>query len=1281
MRHLTNFKIIFGLFLSLTGYSFGQEHSLDWNTEPKEILTEKGPTFVLDFLGAVHGEEFAYLPAYPIDLKGNVAEVTIKNAQYKPLQEWELTFLDPKYLGTEPTTEILHYTKNGEPISSVTVFPLRVNPKNNVAEKLVAFDLELVYSKTPVGVELKTTSTTSSVFSSGTIYKLSVISDGIYKIDYDYLSNMGVDVDNINPNSIHLYGNGGGMLPQANDESRYDDVTENRILIVGGNDGSFDENDYILFMGHGQTKWDYDSNSGRFKHTKNLYDDVNHYFLKIDNNANGLRVNSAASVSGATKTFTAFDEHVAMESDQINLLSSGREWYGDEFNFTVSRNYTINTPGLVAGTDLSITSAIMVASSSPNLFNVFANGNLLGQHNNNCTNTPCATTAAYGTKGGDNTMVFNLNASALGNPSAIYFQYDFNKLGNTSARGFMNYIAINYKRSLTLFGNKFLKFRAAESLQHSVSAFNIAFASAFTRVWDITEPTKPLAISGTLSGTTYAVGVETDTLREFIAFNINDDFQAPTFEGTVANQNIHGITTPPELLIITHASLVPQAERLAAFRRSNDNMTVSVLTVDQIYNEFSSGNQDVTALRDCAKMLYDRGDASNSLKYILLFGDASYDYKDRIPLNTNLVPVYESRQSLNNIRSYSSDDYFGFLDDDEGEWLETTTGNHSLDVGVGRLPVKNLVEATHVVNKLISYALNLESYGNWRNKVAFVADDGDNNLHLKDADLLANKVETNHDFLNVEKIYLDAYPQLSTPSGQSSPQTYLAIDKAMDNGVLVLNYTGHGGEAGWAEERILTGTQLVNKENSNNLPIFVTATCEFGRYENPSTLSSAEIAILNPNGGAIGLLTTTRAVYAFSNFAINNALYDYMFPTTDSVYKRFGEVIKDTKNTSSALISVNNRNFSLLGDPSMAIAIPRKRIKVTQINGVPVSSDADTIRALEKLTITGEVVTNLGSKMGGYNGELEVIIYDKKSEVNTLGNQNPKTSFMAQNNYIFKGTATITNGEFSISLIVPKDIAYQYEYGKISLYAKQDNGYTDATGAYTNLVVGGSSSTIVNDNTPPKIKLYMDDESFKYAGTTGSSPLFIAYLSDDNGINLASGGIGHDIVATLDGEQIIMNEYYNAEKDDYTQGKVLYQFNDLEGGEHLITLKVWDTHNNSATSQLLFIVEPDNQIKITDLYNYPNPFSDQTTIVFDHNRAGENLDVTLKIYNMTGYLVRTITKEYISSDSLVTDITWDGTDDSGKKIPTGVYIYHLFVRSETDETTSFKTQKLVIINN
>ena len=385
------------------------------------------------------------------------------------------------------------------------------------------------------------------------------------------------------------------------------------------------------------------------------------------------------------------------------------------------------------------------------------------------------------------------------------------------------------------------------------------------------------------------------------------------------------MTEVPTMLIVTHANFLETAQDFANYKTEEKGILTKVVTVDQVYNEFSSGAQDITAIRDMAKMLYDR---SANFKFLLLFGDASYDYKNRIKENTNYVPTYQAYESMNDIKTYTSDDYFGFLEDTEGTWSESGQ-NHTLDIGVGRFPIQTIEQATGIINKIKNYH-NKELYGNWKNEITFVADDGDDNLHMKDANSLASDINQNFSEYNANKIYLDAFVQTSSAQGETSKTASEEINRQLDRGTFIVNYTGHGGEIGWTQEQILTVPQI-NSWTNKQLPLFVTATCEFGRYDDPVRISGAEYTLINPNGGAIAIISTTRPVYASSNKQLNDQFYKAVFlPNKDGSMPTLGEVMISTKNNS--LNGVYNRNFSLLGDPSLTLAYPQETVKITHLN-------------------------------------------------------------------------------------------------------------------------------------------------------------------------------------------------------------------------------------------------------------------------------------------------------------------------------------------------------------
>ncbi len=631
----------------------------------------------------------------------------------------------------------------------------------------------------------------------------------------------------------------------------------------------------------------------------------------------------------------------------------------------------------------------------------------------------------------------------------------------------------------------------------------------------------------------------------------------------IENQNLHG-AGPRDMIIITHPLFREQADRLAAFHEERDNLTVLVTEIGDVYNEFSSGAQDITAIRNFMKLLYDSAPAGEEPRYLLLFGDASFDYKDRIENNSNYVPTWEDEESLVIVYSIASDDYYGFLDG---------PGDNMLDIGIGRLPVQTVEQAIVAVDKIIHYATNTSlTMKDWRNYVCFVADDEDGNLHLRQAEEMAAFIDTNYGVYNIDKIYVDAFPQVSTPGGQRAPDVNKAINSRIDKGSLIMNYTGHGGEVGWGHERFLENSDINSWTNYDHMPIFITATCEFSRYDDPERVSAGEYAYLNPQGGAIAMFTTARATFGGSNFNLNTALFDYMFELNGEEYYRFGDLIRLAKNNGG--VDGNDKKFILLGDPALHLAYPMHDVVTTRINNEEVSSTPDTLQALSKITVEGEVINPLGGG-DGFSGTLYSIVYDKPSKVTTLATDPTSyvNTFDFQNNVLYKGKAQVNDGKFSFTFIVPKDIAYQYGFGKISYYAANET--EDAHGFYRNILVGGLDQLAEPDVNGPSVELFINDEYFAFGGITDENPDMLAFVSDASGINTVGTGIGHDIVAILDGntdKPIILNDFYESDLNSYTSGTIRYPFHNLEEGLHTLSLKVWDVFNNSAEAYLEFTV-------------------------------------------------------------------------------------------------------------
>jgi hypothetical protein len=814
-------------------------------------------------------------------------------------------------------------------------------------------------------------------------------------------------------------------------------------------------------------------------------------------------------------------------------------------------------------------------------------------------------------------------------------------------------------------------FRDSESAgTGEIAEFRIRNAVPGIRVWDITDPFEISEITTHRSGSTVTFKNRTDVLREYIAFD--GGYLKPEITGRISNQNLHGIG-PAEMIIITDPLFMTEALRLAGHRRTNDGMEVVVVTPRQIYNEFSSGKPDVSALRDFIKMLYDRAEnASEMPRYLLLFGNGSYDNRPGDPSGVNFIPTYQSHNSLVPTQSFVSDDFFGLLDDDEGEY------SGLMDIGIGRLPVTTAGQAQAVVNKIIGYN-SAGNKGDWQNMLCFIGDDGDNNIHMRDADFLAEEVKSNYPAYNIDKIYLDAWQKTGTSLGQRYPDVNRAIAERVRKGALIMNYTGHGNELRLADENILDINDVMSWNNDDRLPVFMTATCEFSRFDNPERVSAGEMLLLNPAGGGIALFSTTRLVYATPNFFLNQNFYRFILEKGyDGSHMRLGDVMRLTKiNTGSG---INKRNFTLLGDPSMKLAIPDHRVVFSSINESPVTESTDTLKALSKVTVTGQIINGQGNVMDDFGGLVYHTVFDKKNVVMTLGNDGAVPfSFERRTNIIYKGKASISGGHFSFSFIVPKDIAYHYGNGKISSFAS--DGANDAAGYFNDFIIGGSDPFAHEDTKGPEIELFMNDPDFISGGLTDQNPLLLAFLADSTGINTMGSGIGHDITLVMNNDPsrlIVLNDYYMADADSYQSGTIEYPFSNLAEGNYKLALKAWDVFNNSSEATLDFTVSESSKLALRHVFNYPNPFTENTAFHFEHNQPNTGIDILIQVFTVTGRIVKTINTSINTAGFKPEPIPWDGLDDYGDRIGRGVYIYRIRLRSENGQAAE-KYEKLVIL--
>ena len=1349
MRYLTLWLAVARILL-LTDPAWAQMSSggqtvhvtIRWGTYAEVLSRSGAKRRVPTFATAYHGPD-EQAGTFSLRLEGYVPGGELQNAVFQPFSAADAHLLDVGKLPAALNPRLSHGTARKLPVSYLSLQPVRRNPQSGQPEQLVSFDY--VYARDNAGPAASTlrkgplaargalpeahSYAPASVLASGDWYKIGVPESGIYKLDRATLTKLGLPPQ-FDPRRLQLYGNATGLLPQPNATPRPDDLVQNAVQLVGDNgDATFDDTEYLLFYARGPHVWR--AQDGRFQHVNNIYSDTAYYFLTVG--AAGSRVRPAPPVAGGAPTtdITTFNERLVHEHDLVNLLHSGRQWLGEKLGDGSQKDFVFpNVPDLVSGAPLSITASVAATAASGGTFRLTVNGQPFGQ----AQNTPVIY-GNYFQEVAQTNVTVQQGVMPAATSADLLVTLSYAGPGSPGASGYLDYLEINALRQLNLNG-PVLEFRSLTSAGRTggVNRYVLGSATGAT-VWDVTNPRQPAAVALDAQGTFLA---PTDTLREFVAFRANATLPTPRLFGKVANQNLHALNTDGklDLVIVTHPLFRGEAERLASHRRSVNNLRVAVATTSEVYNEYSSGSQDVTAIRDFMRQIYNRAPTGQNLN-LLLFGDASFDYKskasndraaepdwwrERVPfatsadfdaLNQNFVPTYQSRESFSPFQprtggdgtaSYSSEDYYGLLDESEGEWNELNLGTELMDVGVGRLPVRLPAGATPgsasaneqahaMVTKLIAYDA-AAAYGKWRNRLTLVSDDGNNDLFVgQGSEIIANTLLATDPAYNLHKVYLDLYPQQSVAAGQRSPEANRAIDESFERGSLIINYLGHGGPDGWADEQILTKESVLALRNSNTLPFLVTGTCDFSTYDNPDKTSAGELVLTDnaQGGGAIGLFTTTRVVDAGANAGLNQAFYNRVFqPLPDGRHPGIGTVIMNAKNDYPAG-GTNNRNYTLLGDPSAPLAYPNEQVvlrSLTTEDGRPAAT-ADTLRALSRVKLAGEIRNGAGP-VANFNGTAQVTIFDKPTTVMTLGNEASSSQpddgprrVAIQESIIYDGQATVKDGQFKVDFVVPKDINYNVGLGRISFYAADPGRRTDAHGAQPQ-PVGGASRNAQADTTPPRIRLFLNDTTFASGGLTDLSPTLLANLSDASGINTTGAGIGHEITATLDRDPrqlVVLNDAYTTTVDNFRAGRVKYLLKDLTAGPHVLQLKAWDTYNNSAEHEVEFIAASTEALALDHVLNYPNPFSNITRFNFEHNHTGEDLDVQVQIFTVAGRLVRTLRATVPGSDARQGNhLTWNGRDDYDDQLARGVYVYRLSVRVGANGPTASKYEKLVLLN-
>jgi hypothetical protein len=1119
-----------------------------------------------------------------------------------------------------------------------------------------------------------TTLISNSVLASGDWYRFYVEKSGVYKISKSFLNQIGLNV-NADPRNIKIYGNGGRMLPLLNSTYYPSDLAENAIQVIGESDGIFNDNDYILFYAEGVDNWNAESQTN-----SNLFATKSYYYITNSGQLGKRIQNFIQPTNPSTQTITTFDDYQFHEVDLINVVRTGRQWFGEAFNINNIQEFTFEVPNAVPSSLANLNVIVGSDAFNATTFKVEANSQLVGTINLS------ALTAGSGTELSIAALPSNTTISAS---NTIKIKLTYNNNGVPSAKAYLDNIILKSKRNLTGYGKQFrFKYNDASTLS-GIAEYQLNSASGIKQVWDITDIYNATKFENP-NLNTFLFKANLGEVRNYIAID-EADYYSPLKESQtkVANQdlkgtifkNSQGVFQDIDYLIITPKFLNIQAEKLAAFHRNYSQLNVKAVNLETIYEEFSSGKQDIAAIRNFVKYVYENASSPDKkVKYVNLFGDASFDYKNRIPNNSNIVPIYHALNSTTaGESSYASDDFFGYMDPTEGNLSYYFGG---IDITVGRMLVSSTSQAEEMINKVFEYN-DVKSYGNWRNNYVAISDDSDKpsdvSLQTKQ-NQLADRIVLEKPFLNAKKVLLDSYVQETSSGGNRYPKAREDIFNAFEKGALVFNYLGHGGEDGLTGERIWEKSDGQNLSNQYKYPLFITITCDFSRFDNPYRPTAGEYTYWNPKGGAISMITTIRSIGQGSAEYFNDKLSEYLFSYGSDQYTSIAEALRLAKNSNPS--SSSNIVF-YLGDPALMLAIPKPKIRLTKVNDIPISGTIPDFQSLAYVKLSGEITDENDVLLSSYSGALAVNIFDKniiKATLNNDGNS-PSINFTTLGETIFRGNASVVNGQFEFGFVVPRDIKIPVGNGRISFYSKKNQAFIDNTGVDTSIKIGGINTLAAADTTPPTAKIFMNDQAFINGGITNASPFFLAFIEDENGINTAS-GIGHDIIAILDGNEsspYILNDYYETELDNYKKGKLRFPFRNLAVGLHTIAFKAWDVYNNPISLELQFIVVGDDTMTLTNVLNYPNPFVNYTQFWFTHNHPFEPLEVQVQVMTITGKIVWTKNQIVTTDGFLSREISWDGRDDFGDKIGKGVYIYKLTVKSSLTNKKTEKFEKLVIL--
>ncbi len=1143
---------------------------------------------------------------------------------------------------------------------------------------------------------------TDSPLATGEWFKIPIPREGIYELSASYLERLGLELSSINPQRIQLWGTTGWMLPELNSDDK-PELVQIPIIVEGEDDGVFNDSDRVIFFGNSPHR--VIRNANAFTHEIHPYSNQTYVFLTVASTS-GERLTTTNLSGSASTTISSFTDF-RWKEQELNKAEdrqrSGRFWLGQRIPAT-AQNLPISIlrdtiPGIIPNQSITISGRVYSRALRTTSYNISLNSEPVAQLNIS------RVSGGYLSYNGDaaNGRIFSNTVTPSIENDILEAELIMSN-GDDGATGFVDYLRLEFERELIAERGILTFHPPANSTPSDLANFQLSGFDSPPLIFDITNPVTPIQYPVSSSGSGFSFKAAQDQNRRYLA---QSGFFTPPAGELIPNQNLKGLNSYPDYIIVTNDVFKPYADELAQYRLA-DNLSPLVITQAEILNEFSGGVTDPTAIRNFLKFLWDRAiaDGETLPKYLLLFGDTTYDTKGIVENSfTNHILTYQSPNSLSRIGSYASDDYFGFMDDNEGDF----TAGSRIDIGIGRIPAQTRREARTALDKIYIYE-NPENTGDWQNLFTFAGDDDfpdeslNRDLHVWNADGTADRMNVIDAGIRLKKIYLFDYPEEITGSGRQLPAASADFINSINNGTLVMNYSGHGNTDVLADEELFTIDHIPSLTNSDKLSIFVTATCQFGRYDDINAQSGAELLYFAENGGAVASFTTTRIVYTSSNpeggqnFALNIALSQQMLTRDeDGRPSTLGDIYLRTKNTNAGSSS-NSRRFILLGDPALRIGLPSQPAEITQINDVSFTETDSvlTIKALDEVTIQGRVNNYDGSLNTSYNGVISLNLLDAKRTV-SLPLDLPwiedrgcflyrgtarECTYEVENNTLFKGSALVENGEFSLTFILPKDISFNPNQARIVLFANSDAG--TAGGSFTNVVFNGINENAVNDGKGPELNIFLNDESFFNGDLTTDQPKLIVELADSSGINATGTGVGHEITATIDTNPtrtVVLNEFYESAINDFSTGRIEYPLEEIPEGNYSLKVRAWDVHNNPSEETIFFEVAESEDLVVDEVYNYPNPMNNSTAFTFEHNQQGNALDVDIRIYTLSGRPVQHLQEYITNTSSSYASIPWNGRDRDNDRLGNGTYIYVLRVAADTPEgrKSTEKIEKLVII--